>query len=201
MPTTGNRPRLGSVPGRCKVDDGERAMNRAWIPAGALAGVSVAGLIALGPLTDSLGTPVTFRPSVAVTTPTRRAPAPARERRRRHAGHRRTTAALVRGGRAAATSHERRRRSGRFQADAVRPVEHGGPARPRSTPPTAKPKKTVKRQTLDRHRRRAERRPGPRGRQLGRLDGCRRDARHARQHSLRPADRRAGLVEFGPSGL
>ena len=29
-------------------------MNRAWIPAGALAGVSVAGLIALGPLTDSL---------------------------------------------------------------------------------------------------------------------------------------------------
>ena len=31
-------------------------MNRAWIPAGALASVSVAGLIALGPLTDSLGT-------------------------------------------------------------------------------------------------------------------------------------------------
>ena len=29
-------------------------MNRAWIPAGALAGVSVAGLLALGPLTDSL---------------------------------------------------------------------------------------------------------------------------------------------------
>jgi hypothetical protein len=35
-------------------------MNRAWIPAGALAGVSVAGLIALGPLTDSLNTRVTF---------------------------------------------------------------------------------------------------------------------------------------------
>ena len=35
-------------------------MNRAWIPAGALAGVSVAGLIALGPLTDSLNTQVTF---------------------------------------------------------------------------------------------------------------------------------------------
>ena len=31
-------------------------MNRAWIPAGALASVSVAGLIALGPLTDSLHT-------------------------------------------------------------------------------------------------------------------------------------------------
>ena len=34
-------------------------MNRAWIPAGALAGVSVAGLIALGQLTDSLGSQVT----------------------------------------------------------------------------------------------------------------------------------------------
>lgn len=40
-------------------------MNRAWIPAGALAGVSVAGLIALGPLTDSLNTQVTFQPSIA----------------------------------------------------------------------------------------------------------------------------------------
>ena len=35
-------------------------MNRAWIPAGALAGVSVAGLLALGPLTDSMGTGVPF---------------------------------------------------------------------------------------------------------------------------------------------
>ena len=41
-------------------------MNRAWIPAGALAGVSVAGLIALGPLTDSLGNQVKF--PVAVRT-------------------------------------------------------------------------------------------------------------------------------------
>jgi hypothetical protein len=44
-------------------------MNRAWIPAGALAGVSVAGLIALGPLTSSLGTQVSFHPTLAVTTP------------------------------------------------------------------------------------------------------------------------------------
>jgi hypothetical protein len=44
-------------------------MNRAWIPAGALASVSVAGLIALGPLTDSLGTQVSFHPTLAVTTP------------------------------------------------------------------------------------------------------------------------------------
>jgi hypothetical protein len=43
-------------------------MNRAWIPAGALAGVSVAGLIALGPLTDSLNTQVTFPSSIAAAT-------------------------------------------------------------------------------------------------------------------------------------
>jgi hypothetical protein len=40
-------------------------MNRAWIPAGALAGVSVAGLIALGPLT--MGTTVSFPSSVPMT--------------------------------------------------------------------------------------------------------------------------------------
>jgi len=44
-------------------------MNRAWIPAGALAGVSVAGLIALGPLTDSLTPPVTFSSVVTVAAP------------------------------------------------------------------------------------------------------------------------------------
>jgi hypothetical protein len=42
-------------------------MNRAWIPAGALAGVSVAGLLALAPLTDSLGTQVDFPNSVPVS--------------------------------------------------------------------------------------------------------------------------------------
>jgi hypothetical protein len=48
-------------------------MNRAWIPAGALASVSVAGLIALGPLTDSLGTTVQFANSVPMpTTATKR---------------------------------------------------------------------------------------------------------------------------------
>jgi hypothetical protein len=44
-------------------------MNRAWIPAGALAGVSVAGLLALGPLTDSLTKPVTFAASAPATQP------------------------------------------------------------------------------------------------------------------------------------
>ena len=63
MPTTGNRPRLGSVPGRCKVDEGDRAMNRAWIPAGALAGVSVAGLLALGPSRTRSARPWSSRPS------------------------------------------------------------------------------------------------------------------------------------------
>jgi hypothetical protein len=43
-------------------------MNRAWIPAGALAGVSVAGLLALAPLTDSLDTQVTFKPSVQLSS-------------------------------------------------------------------------------------------------------------------------------------
>jgi hypothetical protein len=40
-------------------------MNRAWIPAGALAGVSVAGLIALGPLTH-FDTPVSFPGSLTI---------------------------------------------------------------------------------------------------------------------------------------
>jgi hypothetical protein len=48
-------------------------MNRAWIPAAGLAGVSIAGLLALGRLTDSLGTNVSFPSSVPVTTP---APSP-----------------------------------------------------------------------------------------------------------------------------
>jgi hypothetical protein len=52
-------------------------MNRAWIPAGALAGVSVAGLIALGPLTDSLNTQVTFPTSIAAAPQTSPGKAPA----------------------------------------------------------------------------------------------------------------------------
>jgi hypothetical protein len=44
-------------------------MNRAWIPAGALAGVSVAGLIALGPLTSSLTSQPSFQQVVTVSVP------------------------------------------------------------------------------------------------------------------------------------
>jgi hypothetical protein len=50
-------------------------MNRAWIPAGALAGVSVAGLLALGPLTDSLSTPVEFPASAVPIQAPAKAPA------------------------------------------------------------------------------------------------------------------------------
>jgi hypothetical protein len=45
-------------------------MNRAWIPAGALAGVSVAGLLAMGPLTDSMNPSVPFPLPVTVAQPT-----------------------------------------------------------------------------------------------------------------------------------
>jgi hypothetical protein len=53
-------------------------MNRAWIPAGALAGVSVAGLIALGPLTDSLTPAVPFPSAVVTVAETQHALPPAR---------------------------------------------------------------------------------------------------------------------------
>lgn len=49
-------------------------MNRAWVPAGALAGLSVAGLLALGPLTDSLGTNVKFPQPVTVLNSSTPAP-------------------------------------------------------------------------------------------------------------------------------
>jgi hypothetical protein len=122
-------------------------MNRAWIPAGALAGVSVAGLIALGPLTDSLGTQVSFHPTLAVTTPT--------------AGHTRVvrvsvdlgasgttatsvSAALKRGGEAtpaAATP------SGDVGQVGFKRTSSSSQTRAATTTvePTAKPKKTVKR--------------------------------------------------------
>jgi hypothetical protein len=44
-------------------------MNRAWIPAGALAGVSVAGLLALGPLTDSMSTKPPIPDRIAAPAP------------------------------------------------------------------------------------------------------------------------------------
>ena len=84
-------------------------MNRAWIPAGALAGVSVAGLIALGQVTDSLNTPVSFQSSVAVTTPKPSASAAPVSFPASVVG-KTTHAALTRGGQAVAV---RRRRAAR----------------------------------------------------------------------------------------
>jgi hypothetical protein len=83
-------------------------MNRAWIPAGALAGVSVAGLIALGPLTDSLNTHVTFPRSIdaaPATSPNKaRATVPVSINVKRPVGDT-STAALVktRGGQSSVT--------------------------------------------------------------------------------------------------
>jgi hypothetical protein len=123
-------------------------MNRAWIPAGALAGVSVVGLIALGHITDSLGTPVTFSPSVAVTTPSasRASALPVSVDYGQRGSTK--TAALQRGGRAAPTSTN-------SDAGLVgykrAPATQSNTAAPATTSivtaPPAKPK-TVKRQTL-----------------------------------------------------
>jgi hypothetical protein len=123
-------------------------MNRAWIPAGALAGVSVVGLIALGHITDSLGTPVTFSPSVAVTTPSasRASALPVSV----DYGPRGSTktAALQRGGRAAVTSTNSDAGLVGFKRA---PSTQSSTAAPATTsivtPPPAKPK-TVKRRTL-----------------------------------------------------
>jgi hypothetical protein len=122
-------------------------MNRAWIPAGALAGVSVAGLIALGPLTSSLGTQVSFHPTLAVTTPT--------------AGHTRVVQVSVdlgaSGTTATSVSAALKVRGGEATVAAATPSGDIGQvgfkrtsssqtrAATTTVKPTAKPKKTVKR--------------------------------------------------------
>jgi hypothetical protein len=125
-------------------------MNRAWIPAGALAGVSVAGLLALGPLTDSMGTQVAF--PTTVQTP-RSAPAdflPVSVRvSRGPVGH--TTTTSLRGGEAKTTATSNSDTG--FVAYNKKPA---GSSRTtttttvRKTTPAAKPKvvvkKTVRRQ-------------------------------------------------------
>ena len=113
-------------------------MNRAWIPAGALAGVSVAGLIAVGQLTSSLGTEeVSFPSSVAVTSA---APSP-------HAVPvsypaavvgKITHAALTRGGQAATQTPT----SGEAGQVSVR-IPKTAPATPRTTAPTPTTSATV----------------------------------------------------------
>jgi hypothetical protein len=128
-------------------------MNRAWIPAGALAGVSVAGLIALGPLTDS--TPVevpvialaaqqdTFVPS---SVPVRLTLGPT--------GSTNTQpAVLSRGGRQSSTSSTEGSVGLKLHPGTTVTSPSSPPAtsatvtQPVTPPAAAKPKKVVKRQT------------------------------------------------------
>ena len=119
-------------------------MNRAWIPAGALASVSVAGLIALGPLTDSLGTTAPFRPSIPVNTgPTKVTSAVPVSVSLRGVGTIKTTPAVVRGGPAKSTSVT----SDSGQVGYKRHVSVAPRVSTTPTPPAVKPaKKTPKRQ-------------------------------------------------------
>ena len=126
-------------------------MNRAWIPAGALASVSVAGLIALGPLTDSLGTQVSFPNSVPVATQAETAndaTAPIRVSLG-VAGTVQTAALSSRGGKSAARSQvaPQTKSSDTGFVSNRRAAVKKTTVKAAVTPPKAKPKKVVKRQT------------------------------------------------------
>ncbi len=123
-------------------------MNRAWIPAAALAGVSVAGLIALGPLTDSLNTKVPF--PTAVTTeagPQPRAFVAVSYSKGPSGTTSTKSAALKRGG--ASTTPPPTSDTGQVgyrHYVATPPTSQTAPSTPSSTPTApAKPKKTTKR--------------------------------------------------------
>jgi hypothetical protein len=124
-------------------------MNRAWIPAGALAGVSVAGLIALGQLTDSLGTQVSFSGSVSIDSPAPTHTAVPVSLDSGTVGQTGTAAFTTqRGGAAAATStNSDLGQVGYRQPPSSHSNSVAAPTTTvRSTPP-AKPKKTVPRRT------------------------------------------------------
>jgi hypothetical protein len=132
-------------------------MNRAWIPAGALAGVSVAGLFALGHITDSLGTQVDFpqalvAPKVNNTRPPRPVEVSLDVGK---TGSTRTAALKIggRGGQAAATpspvSGEAGQAGYRIPSTSTSTAPSTSPAPPttHSSPDqSAKPKKTQQRQ-------------------------------------------------------
>jgi hypothetical protein len=120
-------------------------MNRAWIPAGALAGVSVAGLIALGPLTSSLGTHVPFPPPVTISaTQTPQKYVPVNYSREESVGNIEHAALNVKGGRAAGQSGD----VGRVALQIKKPAPQTSRATTPPPPPaTARPtKKAAKRQ-------------------------------------------------------
>jgi hypothetical protein len=139
-------------------------MNRAWIPAGALAGVSVAGLIALGPLTDSLGSQVEFPTSVKTAQSAGSVSKPASGvvpvsiLLNKPVGNV-ETAALTRGGKAQTSSSATNSTDGKV-AVKVTPgtaVTHhissasrssATPTHKTAAPPAATPKKAAKRQSI-----------------------------------------------------
>ena len=141
-------------------------MNRAWIPAGALAGVSVAGLLALGPLTDSM-THATSR-----SRPQSRSPAPTTAKDIGGSGERdtrrsrQTTTAAPRSRAAAGRRPREPRTATRARSS---PIERSSPAAPatasRRRPPPRQAAEEEGRQApdVDRHHRRAEQRLRPRG--------------------------------------
>jgi hypothetical protein len=123
-------------------------MNRAWIPAGALAGVSVAGLIALGPLTSSLTSKPSFSSVMTVPVPkTSPKAVPVDYTLKRAVGKVRTeTAALnVRGGQAAGQNGDTGPVALQIKKPAPQTSRVTAPSTPAPTP-TAKPtKKSAKR--------------------------------------------------------
>ena len=131
-------------------------MNRAWIPAGALAGMSVAGLIALGPLTDPLGAPVPF-PVSAVVPQQDAAVVPTSVPVNLTLGQTGSThtqpAVLSRGGPSSSTSSTegsvtlKLKPGSTVTSPASPPATSVTVTQPAPPPATAKPKKVVKRQT------------------------------------------------------
>jgi hypothetical protein len=135
-------------------------MNRAWIPAGALAGVSVAGLIALGPLTDSLGNQVSFPTEVKTAGAANPASKPARSEVPvsiilSNPVGKVETAALTRGGKATASRANATEglvgfkvRAGSSVTSQSATTTHSSTTTHKAATPTVKPKKApVKRRT------------------------------------------------------
>jgi hypothetical protein len=114
-------------------------MNRAWIPAGALAGVSVAGLIALGPLTGSLTSQPPFPTVVTLPvpqTPSKSAPV---DYNLKSVGNVEHAALNIKGGRAAGQNGD----IGQVADHIKKPAPQTSHATAPPTPPTA-PAKPVK---------------------------------------------------------
>ena len=147
-------------------------MNRAWIPAGALASVSVAGLIALGPLTDSLqhAGVVPVRRDGVRSRPGEAASFPSAYPGGRGRQDQRTPLSTRRGG--AARARQRTATSARSPCEGLEEarLRCRRPRRRRGRPTPAAAGKEEDHQAapdLDRRQQRVERRRGPRVRRQG----------------------------------